>query len=53
MNRCYHYDPDATSHAHAGVAAMRVGAAGFIVLMISVFGLMRFLKKHRRSGEAS
>jgi protein SCO1/2 len=53
MIRCYHYDPDATSHAHAGVVAMRVGAAAFVVLMISVFGLMRFLKKHRRSGEAS
>lgn len=51
--RCYHYDPDATSHAHAGVVAMRIGAAAFVVLMISVFGLMRFLKKHRRSGEAS
>jgi protein SCO1/2 len=54
LNRCYHYDPDATSHAHAGVVAMRIGAAGFIVLMISAFGLMRFLKKHRRSaGEPS
>jgi len=53
MIRCYHYDPDATSHAHAGVVAMRIGAAAFVVLMISVFGLMRFLKKHRRSGEAS
>lgn len=53
MNRCYHYDPDATSHAHAGVVAMQLGAAGFIVLMISAFGLMHFLKKHRRTGEAS
>ena len=56
MNRCYHYDPDANSHAHAGVVALRVGAAGFLVLMIAVFGLMRFLKKQRRiteAGEAS
>ena len=56
LNRCYHYDPDANSHAHAGVVALRVGAAGFLVLMIAVFGLMRFLKKQRRiaaSGEAS
>jgi len=52
MNRCYHYDPDATSHAHAGVVAMRIGAAAFLVLMIAVFGLMRFLKKQRRIAEA-
>jgi protein SCO1/2 len=45
MNRCYHYDPDSTSHAHAGVVAMRIGAAAFIVLMLSAFGLMRFLRK--------
>ena len=51
MNRCYHYDPDANNHARAGVLALRIGAAGFIVLMISVFGLMHFLKKQRRHGE--
>ncbi len=45
MNRCYHYDPDSTSHAHAGVVAMRIGAAAFVVLMLSALGLMRFLKK--------
>ena len=26
MNRCYHYDPDASSHARAGIVALRVGA---------------------------
>ena len=51
VNRCYHYDPDANSHAHAGVVAMRIGAAAFIVLLISAFGLMHFVKKHRRQAE--
>ncbi len=51
MNRCYHYDPDANSHAHAGVVAMRIGAAAFVVLLISAFGLMHFVKKHRRQAE--
>jgi protein SCO1/2 len=51
MNRCYHFDPDANSHVRAGVLAMRIGAAGFVVLMLSVFGLMRVLKKQRRHTE--
>jgi protein SCO1/2 len=54
MNRCYHFDPGANSHARAGVLALRVGAAGFVVLLISGFGVMRFLKKQRRAhGEPS
>ena len=40
MNRCYHYDPDANSHARAGVLALRIGAAGFVVLLLSGFGVM-------------
>jgi protein SCO1/2 len=48
INRCYHYDPDANSHAHAGVMALRIGAAGTIVLLLSGFGLASFLKKQRR-----
>jgi hypothetical protein len=51
MNRCYHYDPDANNHARAGVLALRIGAAGCVVLMISAFGLMHFVKKQRRHGE--
>lgn len=52
MNRCYHYDPDATSHARAGVLALRLGAAGFLVLLLSTLGLLHFLRKNRRPGEA-
>lgn len=47
MNRCYHYDPEANSHAHAGVLAMRIGAAGFVVLLFSTLALMHFLRKQR------
>lgn len=47
LNRCYHYDPEANSHARAGVLALRIGAAGFVVLLIATLGLMHFLRKHR------
>lgn len=48
MNRCYHYDPDANSHARTGVLALRIAAAGTIVLLLSGLGLARFLRKQRR-----
>ncbi len=41
MIRCYHYDPGANSHARAGVTALRVGAAGFLVLLLAAMGVMR------------
>jgi protein SCO1/2 len=47
MNRCYHYDPEANSHARAGMLALRLGAAGFVVLLAATLGLMHFLRKHR------
>jgi protein SCO1/2 len=50
MNRCYHFDPDANSHARAGVLALRLGAVGFLVLLLSAFGVMHLLKRHRRPG---
>ena len=46
MNRCYHYDPDANNHSRAGVLALRIGAAGFVVLLIATrCRLMHFLRK--------
>jgi protein SCO1/2 len=48
MNRCYHYDPDANSHARTGVLALRIAAASTIVLLLSGLGLARFLRKQRR-----
>jgi protein SCO1/2 len=41
MIRCYHYDPGANSHARAGVLALRIGAAGFLVLLLAAMGVMR------------
>ncbi|MEO8842514.1 MAG: SCO family protein [Kofleriaceae bacterium] len=49
LNRCYHYDPDANSHARAGMLALRIGAGGMILLLLSGFGLAKFLKRHRRN----
>ena len=31
LNRCYHYDPGANSHARAGVLALRIAAGGAIM----------------------
>lgn len=47
MNRCYHFDPDANNHTRAGVMALRIGAAGFVVLLLSGLGMMHFIKKSR------
>ena len=47
MNRCYHYDPDANSHARAGVLALRIGAAGFVVLLLSGLGVLHLVRRSR------
>ncbi|HEY5925626.1 MAG TPA: SCO family protein [Kofleriaceae bacterium] len=47
MNRCYHFDPDANNESRAGVMALRIGAAGFVVLLLSVFGVMHVIRKSR------
>ncbi len=47
MNRCYHFDPEANSHARAGVFTLRLGAAGFLVLLASGFGV-QLRRRHRR-----
>ena len=46
MNRCYHFDPDANNHSRAGVMALRIGAAGFVVLLLSFFGVMHVIRRH-------
>ena len=48
MNRCYHYDPDAKNYSHAGVMALRIGAAGFVVLLLSAFGVMHVVRRNRQ-----
>jgi protein SCO1/2 len=47
MNRCYHYDPDANNHSRAGVMALRIGAAGFVVLLLSGLGVMHVIRRSR------
>ncbi|MFN0248479.1 MAG: SCO family protein [Kofleriaceae bacterium] len=51
MNRCYHFDPDAKSHSRAGVFALRLGAAGFVALLVIGFGA-HFLRRRREPGES-
>ncbi|MDB4961353.1 MAG: hypothetical protein JWP01_1352 [Myxococcales bacterium] len=50
MNRCYHFDPEATSHARAGVLTLRLGAVGFLVLLVSGFGVFKVMRRPRRIG---
>lgn len=52
MNRCYHYDPDASDHSRAGVMALRVGAAGGVVLLIAGLGIMHVIGRSRRARSA-
>jgi protein SCO1 len=46
--RCYHYDPSARNHARSGVTALRVGAAGFVVLLFSAIGAMHLKRRGKR-----
>lgn len=49
MNRCYHFDPDANSHTRGGVLALRLGAAGFLVLLASGLGFAHMRRRKHRS----
>jgi protein SCO1/2 len=51
MNRCYHFDPDAKNHSRAGVNALRLGAAGFVALLLVGFGVHR-MRRRREPGES-
>ena len=46
--RCYHFDPDASSHARAGVLALRFGAAGFVVILFSALGALHLSRRGKR-----
>lgn len=48
--RCYHFDPDANSHARAGVLALRIGAAGFVIVLFSALGAMHLARRSSRRG---
>jgi protein SCO1/2 len=45
MIRCYHYDPGANNHARAGVIALRIGAAGFAILLLAALGAMHLVRR--------
>ncbi|MEJ7602066.1 MAG: hypothetical protein WKG01_29485 [Kofleriaceae bacterium] len=45
LARCYHYDPGANDHSRGGMMALRLGAAGFVVLLAGGFGLLRLLRR--------
>lgn len=49
MNRCYHFDPDANSHTRGGVLALRLGAVGFLVLLVSGLGFMHMRRRKHLS----
>lgn len=47
MNRCYHFDPDANNKSQAGVMALRIGAAGFVILLLSGLGMLHAIRKSK------
>lgn len=49
MLRCYHYDPGANSHARAGVLALQIGAAGFLVVLAAVLAFLHLSSRARRA----
>jgi protein SCO1 len=51
--RCYHYDPGASSHARAGVLTLRVGAAGFALLLFAALGVMHLARRPKRPPPAA
>jgi protein SCO1/2 len=48
MNRCYHFDPSESDHSRAGMMALRIGAAGFVLLLAGYFGFL-FVRNARRA----
>jgi protein SCO1 len=44
---CYFYDPDANDHSRAGVTALRIGAAGFVVLLLAGLGVLHLTRRAR------
>jgi protein SCO1/2 len=49
MFRCYHYDPEENSYAHAGVVALRLAAGGAVVMLLGALGIVHLLRRAGRS----
>lgn len=52
LNRCYHFDPSASDHSGAAVTALRLGAAGFVVLLLAGLGTFHVLRRARAQAQA-
>jgi protein SCO1/2 len=50
MNRCYHFDPNANSRTKQGVFALRIGALGFVVALVSMLGVFHIRRRRRTKG---
>ena len=48
LHLCYFYDPDAKNHSRAGVIALRIGAAGCVVLL-AAFGTIALVRRRSPS----
>nr|HEX4315165.1 SCO family protein [Kofleriaceae bacterium] len=53
MFRCYHYDADANSYAHAGVVALRLAAGGAILALLVGLGVMHLIRKNGRPNDGA
>jgi protein SCO1 len=47
LNRCYHFDPAASDRSGVAVVALRLGAAGFAVLLIAGLGTLALVRRSR------
>jgi protein SCO1/2 len=47
LNRCYHYDPAASDRSGVAVVALRLGAVGFLVLLLAGLGTLRLVRRSR------
>lgn len=47
LNRCYHYDPAASDRSGIAVVALRLGAAGAVVLLLAGLGTLHLVRRSR------
>jgi protein SCO1 len=47
LMRCFHWDPSANDYSRAGSAMLRYAAAGFLVLILSIYGAYHLLRRQR------
>lgn len=47
LNRCYHFDPAASDRSGIAVVALRLGAAGAVVLLLAGLGTLHLVRRSR------